>query len=378
MINRSTIKAEAKNLGFSLAGITTPDPPDHFGIFEAWLAAGFHADMKYLSRSDTVAKRQQPKGLMPDCKSIICLAFPYPNSNFLQPIDNQLTGKIASYAWLPDYHLKIPILIEEFIEKVENRLGRKIEYKAFTDSAPILERDLAQRAGLGWIGKNSCLIHPEQGSYFFLAEVFTNIEMETDLPFLADRCGSCTRCLEACPTNCILPNRTIDANRCISYLTIENKGSIPSDFRQYIGNWVFGCDICQMVCPWNQLRVGKTIQQSLVSQEQELIYPDIIEGLSLSEHEFKKRFTGTAILRLKRKGYLRNVATVLGNMKPGEAVAALVNSLMVESEPLVRGAAAWALGQIGGENARLALNDRFNQESDAYVREEIQLALNLI
>ncbi len=163
------IKAEAKNLGFSLAGITTPDPPDHLEVFESWLAAGYHADMKYLSRPDTVTKRQQPKELMPDCKSIICLAFPYPNANDSScQMKINYTGRIAAYAWLPDYHLTIPILINELIERIENNLGRKINYKAFTDSAPILERDIAQRAGLGWIGKNSCLIHPDQGSFFLL------------------------------------------------------------------------------------------------------------------------------------------------------------------------------------------------------------------
>ncbi len=250
------IKAEAKNLGFSLVGITTPDTPDHFSVFESWLSAGYQAGMKYLSREDTIAKRYQPKELMAECKSIICLALPYPNANSLVVNDNKPTGRIAAYAWLPDYHHTIPILINELMIRIENNLGRKIRYRSFTDSAPILERDIAQRAGLGWIGKNSCLIHPEQGSYFLLAEIFTDIELEIDQPFLADRCGSCTRCLEACPTHCILPDRTIDANRCISYLTIENKGPIPHDLRKYTGNWVFGCDICQMVCPWNRLRVG--------------------------------------------------------------------------------------------------------------------------
>ena len=369
------IKAEAKNLGFSLAGITSPDPPNHLDVFESWLAAGYYADMKYLSRPDMVTKRQQPKELMPDCKSIICLAFPYPNANSSLPNENQLTGRIASYAWLPDYHLTIPILIDELIEQVENKLGRKIGFQAFTDSAPILERDIAQRAGLGWIGKNSCLIHPDQGSFFLLAEVFTDIELENDQPFLSDRCGSCTRCLEACPTHCILADRTIDSNRCISYLTIENKGPIPLDLRKYTGNWFFGCDICQMVCPWNRLRVGKTIHHTLASSERELIFPDPIEELAVSGQEFNIKSANTPILRSKRKGYLRNVAIALGNLKSVESVPTLANSLMVDNEPLIRGAAAWALGQIDGEKARLALQDRLVQESDAVVCEEIHLAL---
>ncbi len=324
------IKAEAKNLGFSLTGITSTDTPDHFGVFEAWLAAGYHADMKYLSRADTVAKRKQPKELMPECKSIICLAFPYPNANFLQPNENQLTSRIASYAWLPDYHLTIPILINEFIERIENKLGRNINYKAFTDSAPILERDIAQRAGLGWIGKNSCLIHPDQGSFFLLAEVFTDIELEIDQPLLADRCGSCTRCLEACPTHCILPDRTIDANRCISYLTIENKGPIPRDLRKYTGNWVFGCDICQMVCPWNRIRGGNTDYQVLPSTEMQQLLPDTIDELSLSDVDFKWKICRYTHFALKKERVSFEILLHhWGNAKSEEAVPALVNSLNV-------------------------------------------------
>jgi epoxyqueuosine reductase len=375
---KKIIKAEAKNLGFSLVGITTPDTPDHFVVFEAWLTAGYHADMKYLSRVDTVGKRKQPQELMHDCKSIICLAFPYPNANSVQLNENQPTGRIASYAWLPDYHLTIPVLIREFIERIEKKLGRKVEYRAFTDSAPILERDIAQRAGLGWIGKNSCLIHPDQGSYFLLAEVFTDIELEIDQPFLADRCGSCTRCVDTCPTHCILPDRTIDANRCISYLTIENKGPIPRKLHKDIGNWVFGCDICQMVCPWNRLRVGKVNQQTIISPESEMTLPNIIDELSLTDQEFNEKFAETPILRSKRKGYLRNIAIALGNMKTVEAVPNLVKSMMEDNESLIRGTSAWALGQIGGEKARSALVDRLTQEGDAIVREEIHLSLKYL
>jgi epoxyqueuosine reductase len=372
---KKIIKAEANNLGFSLAGITTVDSPDHFEVFESWIASGFHANMKYLARTDTVAKRRQPKELMPDCKSIICLAYPYPNANFQQPIENHLIGRIASYAWLPDYHLTIPILIDELIARIAKLFGRKILYKAFTDSAPILERDIAQRAGLGWIGKNSCLIHPDHGSFFFLGEVFTDIELENDQPFLADRCGSCTRCLEACPTHCILPDRTIDANRCISYLTIENKGPIPHVLRNFTGDWVFGCDICQMVCPWNSRRAVSADQPPRQSSEMQKQFPNMMEELLLSDQDFKWNYAKTPILRLKRKGYIRNIATALGNLKSKEGVPALVNTLMVDSEPLVRGAAAWALGQIGGEKARLALQDWLVQESDEIVREEIRMAL---
>jgi epoxyqueuosine reductase len=342
------IKAEAQNLGFSLTGITTPDKPDHFNIFEKWIIAGHHGEMAYLARPDTMAKRQDPRALMLECKSVMCLAYPYPNANnylYKRDVNN---GRLASYAWLPDYHISLPAKIDELMLRVGLSATRPFAYKAFTDSAPILERDLAQRAGLGWIGKNSCLINPEKGSFFLLAEIFTDLALEPDDPFEFDRCGGCTRCVEACPTRCIQPDRTIDSRRCISYLTIEKKGQIPMELLEQVGEWVFGCDICQMVCPWNKLRIGN--DREIEKGSSELRIADLIAGLSMSESNFKTHFADSPILRAKHTGFVRNVAIVAGNKKLIAAMDVLAKLLDDENET-VRSASAWSIGQIGGKDA---------------------------
>ncbi len=260
------------------------------------------------------------------------------------------------------------------MEFIEARVGEPVPNRWYTDTGPILERDLAQRAGLGWIGKNTCLINPAQGSFFLLAELFLGIDLEPDPPFTADRCGSCTLCLEACPTSCILPDRTIDASQCISYLTIELKGEIPLELRPQIDNWIFGCDICQQVCPWNQ-RFADTHREKGLPGNAQFGYPELIDQLSLSPQEFNHKFKGSPIKRAKRRGYLRNVAVVLGNLKHTIAVPSLIKSLKDETEPLVRGHAAWALGQIGDDLAREALREAAVDEKDPYVLREIHAAL---
>jgi epoxyqueuosine reductase len=245
----------------------------------------------------------------------------------------------------------------------------------------VLERDLAQRAGLGWIGKNTCLINPQKGSYFFLAEILLGIELTADPPFEADRCGSCTLCIEACPTNCILADRTLDASRCISYLTIELKGAIPPDLRPQMGDWVFGCDVCQQVCPWNR-RFGSAEGDSAFAPRREVPYPNLVEEMQLSPAAFNLKFKDSPVKRAKRRGYLRNAAVALGNLAAVHdreavemAVEVLSDALTEEPESLVRAHAAWALGRIGAGAARSALNLAFQAEKDEQVHSEIQAAL---
>jgi epoxyqueuosine reductase len=206
-----------------------------------------------------------------------------------------------------------------------------------------MERDLAQRAGLGWIGKNTCLINPKSGSYFLLAEILLGIDLEPDPPFTADRCGTCTRCIEACPTGCILPNRTLDAQRCIAYLTIENKSEIPPDLRPQMGNRIFGCDVCQMVCPWNRFTAIE-YDQSLAPNPVPGS-PDLRADLRLTSQEFNRKFKDSPVQRARRRGYLRNVAVALGNSGNPAAIPSLEAALQ-EDEPLVRSHAEWALKQI--------------------------------
>ena len=340
---KQTIELEARRLGFALAGFTTPEPPPHIQTWWNWLDLGRHGSMNYM----TDPRRADPLLLLPECKSIIVLAALYP-----RPIpspngrETRGEGKIAAYAWGRDYHTVLPPKLEKLTAFIEQQVDQRITYRWYTDTGPLLERDLAQRAGLGWIGKNTCLIHPRIGSYFFLAELLLSLEIEPDLPFAEDRCGTCTRCLKACPTGALLPDRTMDASRCISYLTIENKADIPLDLRPKMGNWVFGCDLCQMACPWNRRAVALNpgIDPAFAPQA-ELPFPDLAAHLSLTPQEFNRMFKDRPIQRARRRGYLRNVAVALGNAATPDAIPALEKALQ-DHEPLVREHAAWALEQI--------------------------------
>jgi epoxyqueuosine reductase len=230
--------------------------------------------------------------------------------------------------------------MKELVQFTEEQAGGPIKNRWYTDTGPILERDLAQRAGIGWIGKNTCLIHPKQGSYFLLSEIFLDLALEPDPPFITDHCGTCTRCVEACPTECILPNRTIDATRCISYLTIELKEDIPLELREKIGDWVFGCDICQQVCPWNRFA-----GQGDPAFDSKTTPPTLTDELSLTPQAFNGRFKHSPIKRTKRRGYLRNVAVALGNTSDIHALPVLQNVLNDE-EPMIREHAQWAIDQL--------------------------------
>jgi epoxyqueuosine reductase len=287
-----------------------------------------------------------------------------------------LHGQVASYAWGEDYHDVLAVRLQALGAWIEAQVGQAVPYRWYTDTGPLLERDLAQRAGLGWIGKNTCLIHPRLGSYFFLAEILLGIEVPPDAPFIYDRCGACTRCIQACPTSCILPDRTLDARRCLSYLTIELKGPIPPDLRPSMGNWVFGCDICQQVCPWN-VRFSAVHGDQAFKPRPGLTRPDLAQELRLTAEGFKRRYKGNPLQRTKRRGYLRNVSTALGNSSDPEAIPALVEALQGDPEPLVRGHAAWALGRLRDEETGRMLEEALQIETDSYVLGEIEQALDM-
>ena len=367
------VKAEAHRLGFQLAGVTTPEPPPHFAVFENWLAEGKHGEMLYLAGERSRERRSDPRQILPECQSILVLGMRYPTPTPEQVRQGCSTGRIASYALGRDYHDVLPQRLKTLVSYMEAQVGQGIPNRWYTDTGPVLERDLAQRAGLGWIGKNTCLINPTQGSYFFLAEIFLGIELTFDQPFRFDHCGTCARCLEACPTGCILPDRTLDARRCISYLTIELKGSIPPGMRPLIGDWVFGCDVCQQVCPWNKRFASKEFDPAFAARPG-LLQPDLRQALALTPEAFNRIFKGSPVKRAKRRGFLRNTAVVLGNQGDPSALPGLVQTLQYDPEPLGRGHAAWALGQIGGEEARQALRQAEARETDPTVREEIQRA----
>ncbi len=373
---KDDILAEADSLGFSLAGIARPETPAHFAVFQRWLDQNRHGEMAYLSRPESVQRRHNPKLILPEAHSVLSLGVLYSSPAHSPDIQqgNEIRGRVAAYAWGKDYHLVIPPRLDALAERIARVVGHPVHHKRYTDTGPVLERDAAQQGGLGWIGKNTCLISPRLGSYFFLAELLLDEEIEPDPPFQFDRCGSCQRCIQACPTGCILPDRTIDGTRCISYLTIENKGEIPPDLRPQIGNWVFGCDVCQEVCPWN-LHFAPQHGDPAFEPRLEVANPDLLKDVRLTPQAFNQKFKDNPIQRSRRRGYLRNVCVALGNLGDPRAVPVLMEVLTLEGEPLVRRHAAWALGKIGTQAARRVLEKALISESDLHVQSEIRQAL---
>lgn len=340
---KKEIKTEANTLGFSHIGFTTPEKPLHFDTFMEWVENGFAADMQYLKREDTIAKRANPSLILPDCKSIIVLALPYNPSQQ----QNNTNPKVASYALGTDYHQVIPVLLEKIIELIKKRINwDRLNYKIYTDTGPILERDLAQKAGLGWIGKNSCLITPDSGSYVFLSEILINLDFDSDPIFETDHCGTCARCIEACPTECILPNRTIDSNTCISYLTIENRKAIPEEYRKAMNGWIFGCDICQQVCPWN-IRFAETPNPNYFEIKKNIKSIDFANALKLEKQQFKKEFENSPILRTKYEGFIRNFLIYANNHWQPKYVNSITEFMKFSDDPELIKLARWVLDQNG-------------------------------
>jgi epoxyqueuosine reductase len=336
---KRAIKEKARQLGFTLAGVTSSEGPQHYSAFEAWLNADMHGTMKYLAEERSLKRRADPKQILPECKSILVLAMPYTPVVSDQPAELQ-GPKIASYALGMDYHDIIPPRLKLIIEFIEEQLGQPVPNRCYTDTGPILERDLAQRAGLGWIGKNTLLINPKLGSTFFLAEILLGIELEPDEPFATDHCGTCTRCITACPTQCILSNHTLDARRCISYLTIELKDDIAEELRPLMKDWIFGCDVCQQVCPWN--RFSSSADPAF---EPKILLPVLTSDLTLTSVEFNQRFRKSPIKRAKRRGYLRNLAVAIGNNRNENDIPILQQAVQ-DNEPMVMEHAKWALAKI--------------------------------
>jgi epoxyqueuosine reductase len=363
------IKAEAQRLGFELVGFSPVKLPPHEQSFAEWLRQGFSGEMGYMKRTEEL--RRDPHRLVPWAVSIISVGMNY-HSPFSRPAAMQgPKGWISRYAWGDDYHQIMHHRLDSLLDAIRRLCNGAVEGKAFVDSGPVLERGVAGMAGIGWIGKNTHLISPRRGSWFFLGEIFLSLPLDYDRP-IRDRCGKCDLCLKACPTGAFLGPYVLDARRCISYLTIELKGFIPRYLRPLIGNHIFGCDICQEVCPYN-VRARPTAEQAFAPREG-LYAPELIFLLSLDEVQFRRTFRGSPILRAKRKGFLRNVAVALGNSRSREAVPALIRALDDE-EALVRGHVAWALGRIGSRDGIQALETRLRVESDPTVRMEIDEAI---
>jgi epoxyqueuosine reductase len=341
-IPKAGIREKAKALGFSLCGFTAADPPAGYPRYAAWIQAGFHGGMRYLASPDGLAARADPARLLPSLRTIIALATPYPPP---LPDVPPPGGNVAAYALGDDYHRVMKDRLIRLGAELDLLAGHAAKFLAWVDTGPVLEREIASRAGLGWIGRNSMLIHPQLGSFLFLGEIFTDLFLEPDPPFAADRCGRCERCLQACPTGCILPDRTIDSRRCISYLTIEHRGSIPVELRGAIGSRLFGCDICQTVCPWNRKAPPATDPRFIARP----IFPitNLQEEIAISQEAWQDRFRDSAVHRTGWAGYRRNAIIALGNTAGTEAEQVL-KSLQSEPDPVLRETAAWGLDRIRG------------------------------
>ena len=365
-------------MGFDSVGIAPVGASRHGEAFRRWIAAGFAGEMRYLTRADAVEKRAHPRLLVPGAQSAIVVA-----KGYFAAEENASTapasGIFARYSRNEDYHG----LLRERLISLQDRIDREIlpiNGRSYVDTAPVLERELAARAGLGWFGKNTMLIQPGKGSYHFLGVIVLDAELEYDQPFEREHCGSCTNCLDDCPTGALLGRDDtgaprMDARRCISYLTIELKGAIPRELRPLLGNRIYGCDICQEVCPHNNPKFVQITREEAFWPRTGVHGTELVELMAMDQETFSRRFKNSPVKRTKRRGLLRNVAVALGNWGSPDAVPVLAAALH-DDEPLIRGHAAWALGRIGTQEARAALQRRaLVEEEEAWVSEEVKLAL---
>jgi epoxyqueuosine reductase len=354
------VKEAGRGLGFDRVAIGSAAPPDHVAAFEDWLDAGHAGTMAYLDR--TRDKRADPGRVLVGARSVVVCALGY-----FQGPGASGPSAVARYAWGEDYHGVIEPRLRALAETI-TELVPQAATRVYVDTGPLLERDLAARAGLGWVGKNTLLLHPDLGSFFFIGTVLTTAELEPDAP-LPDRCGTCRRCLDACPTQAFVAPYVLDARRCIAYLTIEHRGPISADLRPGIGGWAFGCDVCQDVCPWNR-DAPLTREPAFGARGQ----PSLAELLALDEDAYRDGFRGSPLKRARREGLARNAAVALGN-RPMAADVPRLAAALAHVDPTVRGHAAWALGRVGDPRARAALLAGRAREADANVLTEIECAL---
>lgn len=364
----AALKSHAQALGFSLAGACPAVGPTGFTQLVEWLERGYAGEMRYIG--DRLAAYRHPEHVLSGVRSLLMLALPYRTAE-PRPIAAG-RGRISRYAWgEADYHDVIHSRLKQLIARL-HELAPGALARGVVDSAPLLEREFAQLAGLGWIGKHTLLLNRQEGSYFFLAALLTDQELVYDEPFAADHCGTCTACLDACPTQAFPAPHLLDATKCISYLTIELRGAVPHELRAGLGSWLFGCDVCQDVCPWN--RKPAITNEPAFAPVPESDPVDLQELFALDDDAFRRRFRHTPLWRAKRRGILRNAAYVLGNQGQAASVPALRRGLD-DVEPLIRGACAWALGRIATDETAAALQKRLALETDTGVLEELKLAL---
>ena len=365
---RTWVDESAAEAGFNLVAVASADTfaaerEEALARIQAGLMDGlpwFHAER--------VQRGTDPQALLPGARSIICLG-----GSYNPPADDNVPqgqGKIARYARGRDYHRVMKRRMRRMVLDLAEQMGDRFGARWHVDDGPMLDRAAAARAGLGWFGKNGNILNPTYGSWLLLGQIVTDLPLEPDPP-LSKSCGQCTRCMPACPTDAIVAPYVVDNRRCISYLTIEHKGAIPVELRSAMGTWVFGCDICQEVCPVN--RKARSTQDPNFGRT-DLASVDLVELLEMTDDQFRERFAGTPVMRAKRVGMQRNACVALGNLKDASTVPALGRALR-SGHPLVRGHAAWAMGRIGNEVARGHLADALAAESDPEILSEIKRAL---
>lgn len=361
------LKSWALEAGFDRAGVADLAPLEHGEALLRWLERGDQAGMGYLGRR--VEERLEPARIFPGARSVLVVALQYHPLEQEEPAGD-LWRRVARYARGKDYHEVMGGRLKALAARIAEAFPG-CETRPYVDTGPVLERELAARAGMGAVGKNTMLLHPEAGSWFLLGELFLSLDLAPDVP-LADLCGSCTLCLEACPTGALSEPYRLDSNRCISYWTIEHRGALPEAAREMVGGWVFGCDVCQEVCPWNREPRGAAHpEMELPPARAEL---DLAGLLLLSRDEYVERFRGSPMKRAKLPGLQRNAAVAMGNRLHRRYVPPLARAL-ADGEPVVRSHAAWALGRIGGAEARAALSHALSEEGDEGVRNEVLTAL---
>jgi epoxyqueuosine reductase len=370
------LKLRARELGFTLAGIIPAAPSPDLDAYLRWIDAEMHGSMGYLARPDRLARRRDLNLILPGVRSLVMVALDYATQAVDPAILNDPShGRIAAYAWGMDYHDVLTARLEALADWLRAESGRDLQRRVYVDTGAILERSHARQAGLGFTGKNTMLIHPRRGSHFFLSELLTDREFDAyDQPGRATLCGRCARCLAACPTGAFPQPYVLDARRCISYLTIEHKEFIPPDLRPLMGNWVFGCDFCQDVCPFQRF-APLTEEQRFYPTDPDRAAPPLLDLLALDEAAFRQRYYGSPVYRIKRDRLVRNACVAAGNWGDARTLPALLR-LLEDSSSIVRAHAAWGLYRIAGAEARTPLRRHLDAETDAAVIAEIDALLN--
>ncbi|MBA3874577.1 MAG: tRNA epoxyqueuosine(34) reductase QueG [Anaerolineae bacterium] len=375
MFSSADLKTRALELGFNLVGITPAQPSPYLDSYFRWVEAGMQGTMGYMARPDRQDRRRDLNVILPGVQSLVVVGLDYASAAIPDDVlHDPSRGRIAAYAWGLDYHDILTPRLEALANWLQTASGQQTNHRVYVDTGPLLERSHAYQAGLGFTGKNTMLIHPRRGSTFFLGEILTDLEFDTyDSPGKATLCGTCTRCLNACPTNAFPRPNVLDARRCISYLTIEHKSSIDTALRPLMGNWVYGCDVCQDVCPFQRF-ASPTHEVAFYPPNLDHIAPKLVDLLALDDATFHQRYYGSPIYRIKRERLVRNACVAAGNWGHTDAVLPLKH-LLSDPSPLIRTHAAWSLRQIMGDDSRDFLQAHLLHETDSPVREEIQSLL---